>query len=83
MSYVARRSLLLKALALVSLLTASSLLSQVVEIGNACSEYCHAVGTVVYNDLKRQGVGEERALSGGASAMEGCMEDPASAAICS
>ena len=75
MSFLSRVSLSCKAFALVSLLAASSLLAQVVEIGNFCSEYCHAVGTVVYNDHIRQGFSESRALSGGAYAMESCMEE--------
>ncbi len=83
MLYVTRKSLLFKALPFVSLLVASSLLAQVVEIGNRCSEYCHAVGTNVYNDWKREGAGERQALSGGADAMESCLNELSTHEMCS
>ena len=83
MSFLGRVSHSCKASALVSLLAASGLLAQVVQIGNDCSEYCHAVGTVAYNDAQRQGWGERRSLRAGSFAMEQCQDELSEHPMCS
>ena len=74
-SYLVRRSLVLRAFAFVTLLAASDLLAQVVIIGDLCSEYCHWVGTDTYNRVIEGGGSEADALSAGADAMAWCQEE--------
>lgn len=75
MSFLFRRSLVLRAFAFVTLLAASDLLAQVVEIGNFCSEYCHWVGTDTYNNVIAEGGSQRDALDAGAEAMTWCEEE--------
>ena len=70
MSYVARRSLLLKALAFVTLLTMTDLVAQEMD---ECDDACHIQASEVYNDMKAAGHSEEDALAMGAAHKAVCV----------